>query len=176
MSEEQNSHSIFFCGTKINYGHQYLIGTKCVLHLKFNGIFPTTHFEKPKVLRTGLLVDGIEAGAIVKVPTISIFLVEIIDSMDAEFKEFMNYGIFKAMQKNSESFMEHTQEKTLIMEKNSEYMIDSEEEKRYFFANQEKMGEEPEALQRNIISLHFPFIEEVVQVVVEVRSTFYLYF
>jgi hypothetical protein len=48
--------------------------------------------------------------------------------MDAEFKEFMNYGIFKAMNKNSESCIEHTQASKLIMEQISEYMIDGEEE------------------------------------------------
>jgi hypothetical protein len=70
-----------------------------VLHLKFNGTFSTPHFEKPEGLQTGLLVDGMEAGAIVKVRTILIFFVERIDSMDAEFKELVNYGIFKAMKK-----------------------------------------------------------------------------
>jgi hypothetical protein len=36
--------------------------------------------------------------------------------IDAEFKEFVNYGIFKAMKKHSESCMEHTQASKLIME------------------------------------------------------------
>jgi hypothetical protein len=35
-------------------------------------------------------------------------------------------------EKNSESFMEYTQASKLIMEKIEEYMIDSEEEQRYF--------------------------------------------
>jgi hypothetical protein len=49
----------------------------------------------------------------------------------------VNYGIFKAMKKNSESFIEHTQTSKLIMEQIAEYMIDSEEVKRYFIGNQE---------------------------------------
>jgi hypothetical protein len=101
MSEEKNTHLFFCCGTKIKYGHQSLIGTKYFLHLKLNGLFFTPHFGKTEGLRTGLLVNGMEAGAIVKIPTIFIFCVERIDSMGAEFKEFVNYGIFNAMKKNS---------------------------------------------------------------------------
>jgi hypothetical protein len=78
---------------------QFLHGTKYVLHYKFNGIFSTPHFEKPEEIHTGRLVDGMETGIIVKVPPIFDLLVEIIDSMDAEFKEFVNYGIFKAIKK-----------------------------------------------------------------------------
>jgi hypothetical protein len=46
--------------------------------------------------------------------------------MDAEFKEFMNYGIFKAMKKNSESFMEHTHAIKAHHGHIAEYMIDGE--------------------------------------------------
>jgi hypothetical protein len=50
-----------------------------------------------------------ETGIIMKVATIFYFFVERIDSMDdSEFKEVVYYGIFKAMKKKSESFMQHT--------------------------------------------------------------------
>jgi hypothetical protein len=72
--------------------------------------------------------------------------------------------------------MEHTQASKLIMEQIAEYVIDAEEEQRYFIGNHNKMWEELRALQRNIINVNFPFIEEVVQFIVEVRSIFNLNF
>jgi hypothetical protein len=161
----------------MNYGHQSLIGTEYVLHYKFNGIFSTPDFEKPEELHTDILVDGMGTGIIMKVPTIFDLCVERFGSMDdSEFKEVAYCGIFKAMKKHSESFMEHTQASKLIMEKNAENMIDSEEDQLYFIGNHDKMWEELKALQCGRINVQFPFIEEVVQVVVEVRSIFYLYF
>jgi hypothetical protein len=102
--------------------------------------------------------------------------VERIESTDdSEFKEVTYYGIFKAMKEISESFIEHTQASKLIMEKNTEYMIDTEEEQRYVIVTNYKMWEELKALQCNRINVQPPFIEELVQVIVEVRSLFYLY-
>jgi hypothetical protein len=88
--------------------------------------------------------------------------------MDAKLKAFVNYGIFKAMNKNSESCIEHTQASKLIMEQIAEYMIDGEEEQQDFILTKDKMWKELKVFQRNKINMQFIFINEVVQVIVEV--------
>jgi hypothetical protein len=175
MSGQQNTHWRFTYGTKLDYGHQSLGEAKYVLHLKWNGVFRTPHFEDPKQIRTPILADGIEEGYIEKVPPEFDFFVERIEAMGAEYKEFANYGIFKAMNANRESCLEHTQVSKLIMEKIAEYMIDEVEELHVFSVPKENIWEELTKLQLNRSNLQFNFIEEVVQVVLEVRSLLYLY-
>jgi hypothetical protein len=57
----------------MNYGHHSLAGTKYVLHYKFNDMFSTPNFEKTEEFRTPMLVEGMEMGIILKVPTIFVF-------------------------------------------------------------------------------------------------------
>jgi maleate cis-trans isomerase len=73
--------------------------------------------------------------------------------------------------------MEHTQASKLVMEQITEYMIDGEEEEEQHdvIVTKDKIWEELKVLQCNRINVQFPFIKEVVQVILEVRSLFYLY-
>jgi hypothetical protein len=54
-------------------------------------------------------------------------------------------------------------------------MIDGKEEQKDVILTKDNMWEELKVLQRNRINVQFPFIEDMVQVIVEVWSTFYLY-
>ena len=88
---------------------------------------------------------------------------------NAEFYILMSYGIFMAIQKPSELRMTQAQARKIIMHGIAEYMIDT----KYVGARTEEIWEDLDALQRNRINIQFSFIEEVVQVIAEMRSLFF---